>query len=265
MKKIYFALSLLTATVMFSQTTIYSENFGTPTSTTALSAYNGYQQSAPILYTGTADVRNTTSSTGYTNASGNGSVFVAGTVTPARYIIIEGINTLDFTNIGMSFGHQKTTNASSNELTVEVSSDGTNWTMLNYTRATGNSLWVLITPTGVIPSTANLRIKFTNPTTSNAGFRIDDIKLTGTASSLSVESVSKDTFKIYPTLVSNGKIYISSSKNKMMNVKIYDQSSKLIMSAQTQKEVNVSTLEKGVYSLNIEEDGVLTSKRIVIN
>lgn len=266
MKKIYFTLSLLTAAVLFSQTTtIYSENFGTPATTTPVTAYNGYQHSAPILYIGTADVRITTPSTGYTDASGNGSVFVAGTVNPAKYFIIEGINTSNFTNLTMSFGQQKSTNASSNELTVEVSSDGANWTMLNYTRATGNSSWALINPTGTIPSTANLRIKFTNPTTSNAGFRVDDVKLLGTSTNLSIESTSKDSFKLYPTLVSDGIIYISSSTNKMMNVKIYDQTSKLVMSTQTQKNVNVSTLEKGIYILKVEENGISTSKKFIIN
>jgi len=265
MKKIYFTLSLLTATVLFSQTSIiYSENFGIPaTAPISLAAYTNYENSSPVTYTGTADIRNTSPSTGYAGASGDGCVFVAGVAAPSRFIIIEGINTQNFTNLALSFGHYKTTNAATNELTVEVSPDGTNWSPLTYTRASGSSTWALINPAGAIPSATNLRVRFTN-TTAAAGFRIDDVKLTGTATNLAVQSSSKQNFDIFPTLVSEGIIHITSSKNSMKSVKIFDMSSKLMMSIQTQKEVNVSSLEKGNYIINIEEDGVSTSKKIII-
>lgn len=254
--KIYYTILLLLAKIsIFAQSTIYSENFGTPTATTVVTSYSAYQNASPILYTGNADVRTTTPSNGYTGSSGNGSVFIAGTVTPAKFVMIEGIDTNNYINITMSFGHQKTTNASSNELTVEVSGDGTTWTPMNYTRATGNSSWVLITPTGIIPSTPNLRIKFTNPVTSNAGFRIDDVKITGTATSLSTTEITKkNSLSVYPTLVADGFLYIKSEKPADKEVKVYSSVGKLLLTDKVRDHINVTKLPKGVYHLEVKEN-----------
>lgn len=215
MKNIYALLSLFVMTFVCAQTTIYAENFGTPASTTLLTAYTGYQNSAPVTYSGTADVRTSTPSD-YAGASGSGCVFFAGVTTasgiPVKTLIISGIDTRDYTNLALSFGQQKGTNVSSNELKVEVSADGTNWTALTYTRPTGagTSIWAVITPSGAIPAVQNLYIKFTNTVDSNAGFRVDDLKLTGTMV-LAAESSRKESFNIYPTSVTAGKIYVTSS------------------------------------------------------
>ena len=55
--------------------TIYSENFGTPTATTLITAYTGWQVGTPITYSGSGDVRTSSASSGYVGASGNGNVF----------------------------------------------------------------------------------------------------------------------------------------------------------------------------------------------
>jgi hypothetical protein len=181
-KKLLVAVTVLVLGIFSakSQVTIFSENMGTPTATTAI-ASNIFQNSSPITFAGNADVRNSTASTGYTGASGVGNVFFTSSV--GTNLIISGINTIGYTSLTLSFGHHKSTNAASNELTVEVSSDGITYTALTYTRATGSGTanWTLITPTGTIPSTANLRIKFTQASTT-AQFRIDDVVLTGIVS-----------------------------------------------------------------------------------
>jgi hypothetical protein len=99
-----------------------------------------------------------------------------------RDFIIAGINTTGYSSLTLSFGHYKSTTTANNELIVEVSSDGTNWTSLTYSRATGTgtAIWLLITPTGSIPVTTNLRIRF-RQTSTTPQFRIDDVKLTGTS------------------------------------------------------------------------------------
>ena len=56
------------------QVTIFSENMGSPSGTTAI-ATNTFQNNSPIIFSGTADVRSTTGSTGYSGSSGNGNVF----------------------------------------------------------------------------------------------------------------------------------------------------------------------------------------------
>lgn len=267
MKKIISMMSLMVSSIIFAQTTIYSENFGNATGNTALSAHTGYQATSPISYTGNADVRITTPSSGYANASGQACVFVAGsTADPARELIVSGINTLDFENLVFSFGHQKGTSSSSNELLVTVSADGSTWTPLNYTRPTGSgtSIWMLITPTGTIPSTATLSIKFTNPVNSNVGFRIDDFKLVGTSKALAVSNTNKTKFNVFPTMVNNGVFSVTSENDAAKNVKVYDQSSKLVLNTTTTKEVNVAKLTKGIYLVSVEQNGVVETKKIII-
>jgi len=181
MKKFGLLILLFTALniLSFSQTTIFSENVGNPSATTLVNVYSGWQNTIPITFTGDVDVRTSTPSTGYTGASGQGNVFITNAVN--RYLLISGINTSGFENITLSLGHFKSTNAGSNELLIQVSEDGTNWTQLNYTRATGTgtSNWILITPSGTIPAAVNLRIRFTQ-TSTGPQFRIDDIILVGT-------------------------------------------------------------------------------------
>lgn len=270
MKNIYSLFALIFSTIIFAQTTIYTENFGTPTATTLIPDYTGFQATAPVTYSGTSDVRTSTPSTGYTGASGNGCVFIGAVTTasgnPAKTLIVSGIKTTNYNSISLSLGHQKGTNASSNELTIEVSADGSSWTPLTYTRATGTgtSNWILITPTGSIPTTASLSIRFTNPLDSNVGFRIDDLKLTGTEIPLATSTSNKEAFQIFPTKVTNGLIFINSDTNALKNVKIYDATSKLVINTQTKKEVNVSKLSKGIYILNVEENGKSTSKKFMI-
>ena len=162
--------------VCFGQT-IFSENIGTTTTPATIAISANTFQNTSFTFTGSADTRTSTPSSGYTGASGSRNVFFTNTI--GRNFIISGINTTVSSLLTLSFGHFKSTNASSNELLVEVSSDGITYTSLSYTRptGTGTSNWTLITTTGSMPSTSNLRIRFTN-NSSTAQFRIDDIILT---------------------------------------------------------------------------------------
>ncbi len=155
---------------------IFSENMGTPTTTTTIAA--NVFQNASLAFSGTADVRSTTPSTGYTESSGGGNVFI--TTSNAPSFQISGINTSSFSNLALFLGHYKSTTTGNNELLISVSTDGVNFTQLSYSRATGSgtATWLRVSPSGVIPSTSNLRIKFTQTSTTTQ-FRIDDVKLTG--------------------------------------------------------------------------------------
>lgn len=160
-----------------AQVTIFSENIGTGTGTPTIAA-TVFQNSGTLTYAGNVDTRSTGVSTGYTGVSGGKNVFI--NVTLGNYFEISGINTVGYSSLSLSLGHFKSTTAGSNELLIEVSADGITYTALTYTRATGagTANWILITPTGTIPSTANLRIRFTQTSTTTQ-FRIDDIVLTG--------------------------------------------------------------------------------------
>lgn len=184
-KKILFAAILLLAGInTWGQ--IFTENMGTPSGTTTVAA-NTFQNSGTLTYSVNAtpttkpDVRTSTASSGYTGASGGGNLFL--TNTGAIWFEISGINTTNYTSLALTFGQHKSTTAGSNELIVEVSSDGSNYTALSYTRPTGSGTanWRLISPTGTIPSASNLRIRFRQPASASTQWRIDDVVLTGTA------------------------------------------------------------------------------------
>lgn len=267
MKKLFTFLSIGAGLFINAQTTIYSENFGkgTGSTNTLITDYKDYQNTN-ISYTGNAEIRTLTPSTGYAGASGEGCVFLAGTTAnPAKTLVIDGINTSDYKNITLSLGQHKGTNAASNELKIEVSTDGNSWSELTYTRPSGTdtSIWILISPTGTIPAAPSLKIRFTNIVNSNVGFRIDDIKLVG-EKNLATQDIKKDNISIYPTIVSNGIINIISNNDSIKTVKIYDTSSKLVLQTQSKNEINVSQLPKGVYIINIEEQGKTESKKIII-
>ena len=176
MKKIYSLLLLLVAGYSFGQT-IYSENMGTPTGTTLIPAYitgtapATFQNSTPIVYSGSADVRTSSASSGYSGASGAGNVFINAI---AENFQIDGINTSAFNTSGLqlSFGINTPT-AVTNLLTVEVSTNGSTWTPLTYTPSAIG--WTLTTITSGIPQSATLSIRFTSTTALQ--FRLDDIKV----------------------------------------------------------------------------------------
>ena len=167
---------MVVASVSFAQT-IYTENFGTPTGTTLIPAYTTgtapatFQNSSPIVYSGSADVRITGVSSGYSGASGNGNVLINAI---AENLQIDGINTSAYSsaNLQLSFGINTPT-AVTNVLTVEVSTDATNWTALTYTPSVTG--WSLATITSGIPSSTSLSIRFTTTTTSQ--FRVDDVRV----------------------------------------------------------------------------------------
>ena len=186
MKRITLILLLLLPYIGFSQVTIFTENFGSPASTTAVSSYTGYQNYATQTYAGTADVRSTQPSSGYTGATGLGNLFISYSGSVGTYLIISGINTLNYNTLSLSLGLMKTTIASKGaELGIQTSTDGATWTDMTFTMATGGgtaNVYSLFTPTGTIPSTANLRLRFIMKTVvTGLQFRIDDIKLTGIA------------------------------------------------------------------------------------
>ncbi|WP_445714734.1 T9SS type A sorting domain-containing protein [Flavobacterium sp.] len=178
MKKLYFIISCLFSALTFGQT-FYSENMGTPGGTTLITAYTGWQNAAPIVYSGSGDVRTSAASNGYTGASGSGNVFL--TSTAGKYLQIDGINSSAYAagDIQLSFGY--ITNSIATQLVVEQSTDGSNWTPITFTQ-NPNTSWNLVTiPGGQIPSSTTLSLRFTQPAT--AQMRVDDIKLTNVSAS----------------------------------------------------------------------------------
>jgi hypothetical protein len=176
---------------------VFTESIGTVSGTTAISAHeaaNGFDNDA-FTMSGTGDIRNTSSSTGYTGASGAANVFLT---TSNNNFQIADINTTGSSNLSLSFGVTKSTTPSNgSELVVEVSADGISYSALTISSlptgsGTATPLWYYRTATGSIPAVADLRVRFRN-TSSTVQFRIDDISLTGDASSTATISADGPT------------------------------------------------------------------------
>lgn len=134
---------------------------------------------------GTGDMRTTSASSGYTGASGSFNVMLNAS---NEYFQIAGIDSSAHPNLMLSFGVRKSTTAQDgSDLTVRVSTNGTNWTTLTMPAlptGAGTVAWYLLTNTvGVIPAGTNLMIRFTTASPSEE-FRIDDVRLFYTESNL---------------------------------------------------------------------------------
>lgn len=178
MKKLYILLLTVVSSVSFGQT-FYSENMGTTAAGNPLiTAYTGWQNTTPIVYTGTGDVRTTSVSSGYNGASGSCNVFLN---VATEYFQIDGLNSsaVNTADIQLSFGYNAGGNIA-NLLTIETSTDGVSWSPITYTPgATG---WSLVTVGGgQIPSSATLSLRFTQPAATQ--IRLDDIKLSSVSAS----------------------------------------------------------------------------------
>lgn len=172
-------VALFCSVLGWGQVTIFSETVGNTGSGTLTIAGTTFDNPG-LTFTGNADTRTTSPSSGYAGASGLRNVFITGTV--GQNFEISGINTSAYTALQLTFGELKSGAAgAANLLVVEVSSDGITYNPLAYSRSDG-AVWALISPTGTIPSTSNLRIRFRNPATTQQ-FRVDDIVLKGTLSS----------------------------------------------------------------------------------
>lgn len=175
---------LLIATRLAAQTTLFSESVGTPSTTTAIASYTGWQNNGSLTFAGTGDVRTSTPSSGYSGASGSGNVFLTNNASAS--FTISGINTTNFQSgsFTLKFGAIKTTTASTmSELTLGYSTNGTSYTSISIpAQATGSgtAVWRSITLSNLaLPSTSNLYLKWTNTTTGSVQFRLDDFSLTG--------------------------------------------------------------------------------------
>lgn len=173
---------------VIGQTTIFSENMGTPSGTTAISS-NIFQNSGTLTYsnggqTNNSDIRATSPSSVYTGASGSGNVFF--TSTNASYgFSIESINASYYTSLKLTFGYRKESSTAHASFSVDYY-DGSQWVSVANTatslfnESTSASAGWYISKELTLPNAASingLKIRFVK-SGSNA-IRIDDVKLSG--------------------------------------------------------------------------------------
>jgi len=179
--------------------TIFSENMGTPTGTTAISA-NTFQNKGLLTYgqgdqASPADVRSTSASTGYSGASGGGNIWLT-TTSGAYGFSIEGIKGSGYTQLQLTYGYYKNSATAHAAFVVDYW-NGSSWVTAADTASTlftesasASQGWYaaksLSLPAGA--QVNGLKLRFVK-TGSNA-IRIDDVKLTGLVSSTPSVSAS---------------------------------------------------------------------------
>ena len=192
--------------------TIFAENMGTPSAITAIVNYSAgtapatFQNKGTLTYadgaqTSPADVRNSTPSSTYSGASGNGNIWFTTTLGPYGFSI-ESINAADYTSLTLNFGYHK--ESASVHATSSVDYwDGTAWQTVANTAAalfdesaTAAAGWYAAKPLA-LPAGAqisDLKIRFVKSGTT--AIRIDDVKLTGQTftTSVSITPGSSTTF-----------------------------------------------------------------------
>lgn len=70
---------------------------------------------------------------------------------------------------------------------------------------------------------------------------------------------------LYPNPVSNGKIYISTKNDSEKEIIIFDLLGKKVMQTLiSSKELNVSSLNSGVYIIKITEDNASATRKLIV-
>jgi len=91
---------------------------------------------------------------------------------------------------------------------------------------------------------------------------LDNISVNGL---LNTDNNVEDIFSVYPNPVTSGYVTISSPSNGEKNIAVYDILGKQVMNTTiTSDRLNVSQLNSGIYMLNISENGISSTKKLVI-
>lgn len=195
--RVIFSLLVLgimgTSTRSIAQTTIFSENMGTPTATAVIATYATgtapatFQNKGVLTYgigeQTTSDVR-TSSASSNSGSSGGGNVFFSA-VSGSYGFSIEGINAASYDTLQLSYGYRKSSGSAFAGVSVDYW-NGAVWVTIANTSgnlfnevSTSTAGWYaakkLSLPAGA--QIAGLKLRFVK--TGTLELRIDDVKLTG--------------------------------------------------------------------------------------
>ena len=82
---------------------------------------------------------------------------------------------------------------------------------------------------------------------------------------LSVDSFTIGSFNVYPNPVTNGTINITSTSNEVIGVTIFDILGKQVLNANVENNtLNVSSLNTGIYILKMNQNGNISTKKLII-
>jgi hypothetical protein len=197
MKKLtMFKSGIITAAVFFwcsiviGQTVVFSESMGTVAATTAIATHeanNGFDNDDLTMTdggaAGAADIRATSTSSGYAGASGAANIWFAAAVDPVRGFAIEGINAATYTNLKVQFGYRKESASALPTISLDFW-DGIAYVNVPFTfnEAAGAGTGWYLSPEISLPAAAQIDgLKLRWVKSGSIACRIDDVKLIGTA------------------------------------------------------------------------------------
>jgi hypothetical protein len=91
------------------------------------------------------------------------------------------------------------------------------------------------------------------------------VNVSTAACTLGVVTNAIDGFVIYPNPVKEGKVNIVSPSNGIKNIRVSDMTGKKVLTLQTvNKELNLPNLPKGVYMIEVEQDGKASTQKLIV-
>lgn len=98
----------------------------------------------------------------------------------------------------------------------------------------------------------------------NSGtWTIDNV--TFSTGSLSVNQNSIAGLNVYPNPARNGKVYITSNSILDKNIIVFDNlGKKVLQTTINTKELNISSLSAGAYTIKISESGAITTRKLIV-
>jgi len=272
MKKVLITLILFSVLkISFGQEILFTETMGNVSSTTAITAHDtndGFNNNEFIFSDGgadnPADIRATSSSSGYANASGDANVWF--TSSAGEYgFSIEGINTSLHENLTLSFAYRKESTSSLPTLRLEFWNSGV-WEEISYTFAESTDAgtgWYLISeiPLPVATQRENLKLRWVK--SENIAVRIDDIVLQGEISaSQSVISTSVSTLSNFTYTEGEGPSDVQSFTIEGVNLE-----GNVIVTKPTNYEISLNDSPFAATSNDIElthTDGTLAETSVFV-
>lgn len=133
-----------------------------------------------------------------------------------------------------------------------------------YTTFTGTEAWTLIESV-FTPAAGPLEIIFSVRNGVGNGILIDKVVLLKTASLSADDFNQSEGFALYPNPTSTGFVNIKSAAPGPISVSLYDVLGKqVIATTVNNNRLNISSLASGVYVMQLNQNGALTTKKLVI-
>lgn len=243
--------------------TLFSENMGTPSSTTSITN-NVFENNNLLSYSNggqnnSADIRITNASNGYNGASGGGNVFFSSTSGTYGFSI-EEINASNYSNLTLQYAYRKESASVHASFSVDYW-NGNSWVVLANDETTlfneaanATAKWYL-SKALTLPVEAQingLKIRFVK--TGTTAIRIDDVLLTVNETILDIPSSSSD-------IVFNA----SSSTSNNSNINYIDYQADVITSTANSIGVMGFYLRDGGVSLNDADSLATELTEIIFN